>query len=481
MMNIKYLALLLALPFMGSAQSRPNIVFLFADDLGYGELSYTSDSYDTPSIDSLCEMGAYFNNFYAKPVCSPARYTFLTGKHSFRGGFDYQVIRQFDGDGMKAEETTIAEVMKSEGYATGFFGKWHVGSSSPEYTGYVNGFDYFWGSLQGFRSMKTSINKGVWVRMEDGFKEDSPMEFETDLQTEKALAWMDAQAADATAPFFMYMAYTNPHDDGDGDSIPYKLADKLLAPGSYGTMKANKWANIKNLDDSVRDIWSRIRSLGIEDNTIIIFTSDNGAALGRAPVNDPYRGFKVTNLEGGIHVPFTWYQVGGPAQGTHIDYPAGLEDILPSLYEGVLGRAVTWPIDGDNLYPLLTGDTLPERDMMIGAWQERGMWAARRGKWKLINNEDEDVNDGPATPVLAESLKLYDLDADPGETTDLSSSNASLVNELKAFVASQVVGESNRTSSNQSRPGGWNVDPPYWGHPGFYYNSQYYFSKPRGQ
>jgi arylsulfatase A len=262
---------------------------------------------------------------------------------------------------------------------------------------------------------------------------------------------------------------------GGGDSIPYKPSDYALAPSGYTHDQKSKWANMRNLDESVRRIVDTLAALGIDDNTIVIFTSDNGAANDGLAAsmfsNKPYSGEKRQNAEGGVRVPMIWYHPGTVPAMT-IDSLTALVDFKKTFIEGVCGSTVTESSDGVNFYPLLSGSSIPTR-YYIGATIENRLWAVYKGSmWKLTNNNTSSVG---ASSSLGENIVLYNMQSDPTESTDVSGSNSSVVSELTAIRTAATVSASRTIISYNTPPAGWTTYPRWWTDPWFFYSSDYLY------
>lgn len=474
-------------PILATSQDLPNIILILADDLGAGEVNFTREFYGlsagnyetaTPTIDSLARNGAYFSRFYSQPICSPTRYRLMTGKAGFRteGNWDFSVETPYNDApfGLNLSEITIAEYMKEAGYQTAIIGKWHLGRSLPKHMPYMHGWDYYWGSLGGFPSMRDYTNWGIHNSMEDGEETNLHGYFETDTTVQVVLSWIEQQAADVTTPFFLYWAFSNPHDHhpahGGTDTIPYKQELYDIAPGGLTAGQKQKWASIKDLDNRIASVWEKVRELGIEENTIIFFTSDNGGDDTNNPDNGPFAGYKRRAQEGGVRMPAIWYHY-GTVDSMIIDSVCAIEDLLPTFYEGICGGTVRDTIDGVSFYPLLGGSgSYPANRVWYGPYIPTRMWSVIRGKWKLINNPTALSSESVG---LSDNIVLYDLENDIGETTDVSGSNAGIVTELQAYI--DAITPSNiRSGTSFAKPGGW-VDQRWWGDPVFWYNSSYYW------
>jgi arylsulfatase A len=460
---MRLIIVFLLLPWFSSlvAQSDPNVLFILADDLGYGELSYTDSVYDTPNLDSLAVNGFYSSNFHVQPVCTASRYSFMTGKYPFRVNLAVSISWPFDDPqwGLPLTDITIAEYFKESGYMCGVFGKWNLGTSSPDYFPQKHGFDYFWGGSWGLISLRDSEAYGVWCRVENMERDTTDCDFETDCQTDKLLEWIDDRRGDTSTPWFAYYNFTNPHDDFQGsDSIPYKQADYDLAPSWFDDGKKQKWASIKNMDDNVGRMIDSLESWGIDSNTIVVFTSDNGPDPTNDPITSGYNGTKWYNYEGGTRVPFIWYHPGSVSAGSSSDSLTSIEDMLPTLIEGVLGKELRDSTDGQNFYPLLSGGVIPQKHWM-GSFVKDRCWSVTKGRWKLANNISQRANN---IDPLSDNIELFDLVSDPGETTDVSGANPAKVTELQSIINSYTVPDTRSVTS--SDPSGWE-NPRWWGDP----------------
>jgi arylsulfatase A-like enzyme len=475
---MRLLFFILLFPVFLSGQSSPNIIFFIADDVGNGDVGFNASYHDTPNIDSLKRNGANFTRFYSRVTCTPTRFSFMTGKHSFRhpSNLDQWVIYQYENVGLDAEYVTVPERLKEHGYSTAMLGKWHLGNARPEYLPNAQGFDYFIGATRSFRGcFMPDIDEGLKTSVFNGELYDPPGgRFITDLLVDSAKVWIDRQARDTTAPFFLYFPFINVHADNsaDPDTLPYaSQLDFNAAPAGYTTGQKRRYAFHKNMDDAVGSIWQKVRDLGIEENTIIIFVSDNGA---RVPVdgrNDPYSGTKATLAEGGIRVPMVWYHLGTVSPGITVDSVVAFEDFTPTFIEGVLGSQIpkSDTLDGVNFYPLLTGGTIPQRSY-IGSWIPDYGWTVIRGKYKLVNNKDAFFTVSSASATLPDDIELFDVVNDPTESTDLSATYPGIVLELQAIIDAEPTPA--RRDIDVTEPPGWTYGR-WWSEMMFYYNSSY--------
>ena len=331
--------------------SSPNILFIMMDDLGYGDISANGAIYDTPNIDRIADEGVQFVNFYSSySVCSPSRFAALTGRYPYRGYADNVIYPTVDtitpfastrifnsiemganADGMLGDEITIAEVLKSAGYATGCFGKWHLGDYG-EYLPTNQGFDYFYGShhvndMTPFYHVREENGEYEIVRGTDELKDQSNA---TKWIYEELNSWITDTAKNSDQPFFAYYATPWPH-------APVFVGDEFKGASGMGTYVDC----VTEFDYYLGQLLDSLEELGVMDDTIIIFTSDNGPAL-EGSVND-LRGGKYLAYEGGQKVPFLirWGNNGGLfSAGSTVEESATLVDLFPTLVEmcGITGN-----------------------------------------------------------------------------------------------------------------------------------------------
>jgi len=475
------LIIIFLFPFLVCAQSKPNIVFLFSDDQGYGETGFTADGGNyataTPNIDSIAGNGAFFTRFYARTVCTPSRYSVMTGDYPFTypGNQDFYVQTTFDSTGIPSDTLLLTDYLHENGYTNLHLGKWHLGSASPDFLPLKKGFDKSFGSIHGVPSMKPPYELVDILSFTYNQESYNNTGFFTDVLTDTAVTWIAQQAKDDSSPFFMMLNYQNPHDHagifGGSDTIPYTDEDFALAPGGLTTGQERKWASLYNMDKSVGRIIDTLAALGIDDNTIVIFASDNGGDDTNNADNGPYSGDKGEVAEGGVRVPFIWYHP-GTVDSMTIDSLCALEDLLPTLVMGVLGDTIRQPVDGINFHPLLTGGTVPIR-YYHGPWvEENKVWSVYKGTiWKLVNNKFSTTT---STGNGSDDIELFNMQTDGGETTDISGSNSSVVTELTNWHNTFNTPIARDVMSFGVPPVGW-VDPRWWGDPWFWYQTNYYY------
>ncbi|SIO42949.1 Arylsulfatase A [Singulisphaera sp. GP187] len=417
---------------LAAPAGKPNVVLLVADDLGYGDLGFQGGrDIPTPHLDALARGGVRCTNGYVSgPYCSPTRAGLLTGRYQQRFGHEFNPGEgPAKGLGLPVTETTVADRLKAAGYATGLVGKWHLGSAS-QFHPQKRGFDEFFGFLGGqhtyFAGKSPDVYRGTEVIQENAYL--------TDAFSREALSFIDRHK---DHPFFLQLSFNAVHTPMDATE------DRVARFSSIEDPKRRTYAAMLSaLDEAAGNVIERIRTAGLEENTLIIFFSDNGGPtmLGtttNGSRNDPLRGSKRTTLEGGIRVPFVLSWKGTLPAGKVYEPPIIQLDILPTALAaaGVETKA-EWNLDGVNLLPHLIGKSSEQAPHDTLYWRLGGQAAIRRGDWKLVRYDQtvdiagarSDARSGP--PVTP--FRLYNLAKDLGETQDLSPENPDKAKELLA-------------------------------------------------
>jgi arylsulfatase A-like enzyme len=394
------------------APSKPNIVLIVADDLGYGELSIQGcRDIPTPNIDSIAREGARFTSGYVScPVCSPTRAGLMTGRYQQRFGHEHNPGPENAATadfGLAADERTLAERLKEAGYATGIVGKWHLGYK-PDSHPMKRGFDEFFGFLGGAHPYSPQ-GQAAGRAILRGTERVNEQEYLTDAFAREATAFIGRHKA---RPFFLYLPFNAVHAPLQA-SAKYTERVAAIADPKRRTFASMTFA----LDDAVGAVLAKLREHGLERNTLVLFISDNGGPTPQTSSgNGALRGFKGQVLEGGIRVPFLARWTGRIKPGTVIGAPAIALDIHPTALAaaGWSGR-IEKPLDGVNLLPVLTGRKLAQRGLF---WRFGPQSAARLGDWKLVNQ-----GSGP---------QLYNLAEDIHEDNDLCSGRPDKLREMQA-------------------------------------------------
>jgi arylsulfatase A len=431
-----------------AAGDRPNFVIMVADDLGYGDLaSYGHPIIRTPHLDRLADEGLRFTNGYAAaPVCSPARTGLLTGRIPSRVGI-YDWIPPGSDVHLPADETTIAELLRDAGYQTVYLGKWHLngglGTDQPQPDDH--GFDH-WFATTGF-AMPTHLNPFNFAR---NGEETGPIEgYACQLLSDEALRWL-TELRDPDRPFLMVIGYHEPHE---AIASPPELTASYTA--TQNRNEAEYFANVTHLDLAVGRVVDALDDLGLAGDTMVLFTSDNGPEMvNRHPQAQrsygsagELRGKKLQLWEGGIRVPLIIRWPGRTAPGETIDVPISGIDLLPTLAElASVPLPSSLTTDGSSFVPALAGNEV--RRMTPLFWHHYKAWGGprvvlREGRFKLaawwdgpeiVRTDSSTLRPGDLELIRTAELirfELFDLEADPGETRDVSADHPEVAKRLK--------------------------------------------------
>jgi arylsulfatase A-like enzyme len=456
MLRILTLALATAATLASSAPAseppaKPNVVIVFADDAGYGDLGcYGNTLIRTPNLDRMAAEGTRFTDFYvAQAVCSASRAALLTGCYPNRIGIQ-GALGPKSKNGISAGETTIADMLKTRGYATAIYGKWHLGHH-PQFLPTRHGFDDYFG---------LPYSNDMWPKHPtDHSYPDLPL-----LEREKVVAtnpdmnqltkWYTEHAVafirkNKDRPFFLYVPHTMPH-------VPLGASDQFR-----GKSKAGLYGDvIEEIDWSVGQILATLKEQGLDDKTLVIFTSDNGPWLSYGPhagSAGPLREGKGTSWEGGVREPCIVRWPGKVPAGKVSHEPWMTIDVLPTLAFLSGAELPKLPIDGKNVWPLLHGDHgVPAPQEAYYFYYDRELQAVRSGQWKLQFPHRYRSLKGPAgrdgTPgeysMVRTDLALYDLSSDIGETTNVADRHPDIVRRLTT-LADSIRGELGDSATKQ--------------------------------
>ncbi len=391
----------------------PNIIVILTDDQGYGDLSsYGAKDLKTPHMDGLVSAGMRFDRFYANcPVCSPTRAALLTGRYPDMVGVP-GVIRTHARNNwghLGGKAILLPAPLKRRGYHTAIVGKWHLGLASPNTPG-QRGFDHFHGFLGDMMDNYYTHRRHGNNYMRLGDKEIDPKGHATDLFTTWAVDYIRGRAK-SRQPFFLYLAYNAPH-------TPIQPPPKWLKrvkdrEKDIDAKRAKIVAFIEHLDDGIGKVMAALTGSGLADNTLVIFTSDNGGQTNAGARNGPLNGGKQTMYEGGIRVPMCAVWPGKIKPGSRSDRVALTMDLFPTVCEAA-GAGLKHKIEGRSILPTLLGKAQPVEDRFLfwvrregGRYKGGIYYAARRGDWKLLQNS-------PSEP-----FKLFNLKDDPREQRPL--------------------------------------------------------------
>jgi arylsulfatase len=435
---------------IGRPARPPNVVFIYCDDLGYGDLGCYGSSNRTPHIDRLAAEGARFTQFYsANPVCSPSRAALLTGRYPTRVGVP-RVLTPTDTTGLPDSETTIARMLKAKNYQTMCVGKWHLGHL-PQYLPTRRGFDEYYGIPYSNDMNPRVLLHAVGDKVET-VEEVATLETLTPRYTAQALGFIEGARQN---PFFLYMPHTFPH-------IPLAASPRFRGTspnGLYGDV-------IEEIDWSVGEVMAALKRTGVDDNTIVMFSSDNGPWYQGSPGR--LRGRKGSTYEGGVREPFLARFPGRIPKGLVSRGVSGTVDILPTLAKLCEASPPGKPLDGIDIWPLLSGKAARiEREALL-YFDDWNLQCARWGKWKLHFARYNSFAYSPAPPggrfnLALPEPELYDLDADPDESYDVGADNPAIVAEIKGRVERLLPGfpdevqkawEATRARETQTGPAG---------------------------
>ncbi len=418
-------------------------MIIFTDDQGYEDVGvFGSQQIETPNLDRMAGEGVRLTSFYAaQAVCSASRAALLTGCYPNRVGI-HQAFMPRAKKGLRPEETTMAEMLKEQGYATAIYGKWHLGDA-PENMPLAEGFDDFYGipysnDMWPYHPEQESFNFGPLPLYEDNQIIDTldDQSFLTTAITKRSVEFIDSNKGQ---PFFLYVAHPQPH-------VPLFVSDKFRgksARGLYGDV-------IMEIDWSVGEILDALKRNGIDDNTLVIFTSDNGPWLSygdHAGSTGPFREGKGTAFEGGHREPFIARYPGKLPAGKTITTPAMAIDILPTVAAVTGSRLPSLPIDGKNIWPLLTGETDESpQPAYFFYYHVNQLHGVRYGKWKMYFPHIYRTLSGrpggsggfpaPYDYIKLEEVSLYDLENDPSETINLASDYPEVVQKINHLADS---------------------------------------------
>jgi len=391
----------------------PNIVIIFCDDLGYGDLGCYGGALSTPNIDGIARDGLRFTNcISANPVCSPSRAALLTGRYPTRAGVP-RVLFPRDEQGMPLGEQTLANMLAEKGYKTGCVGKWHLGHK-PDYLPTRRGFASYYGI-----PYSNDMKPAVVMDNEAVAEPEATQDTLTARYTERAVKFIDENAK---SPFFLYFPHTFPH-------IPLFASKRFRGKspqGIYGDVMAE-------VDWSVGEVLTALKRNRLERDTLVLFSSDNGPWYQGSA--GPWRGRKGMTWEGGVRVPFLARQPGVVKPGVS-DALISLMDVAPTV-SAHCGAQPKNPVDGVDIRPVLQGARREvERDVLL-YFDDWNVQCVRKGPWKLHLARYNNVTYSPAPAGGRANLplarpELYNLARDPAESYDVAAENPEVVRELRA-------------------------------------------------
>ena len=440
----------------GNSANKPNFIIIFCDDLGYGDIGcFGSTKNRTPNIDRMAAEGMSFTNFYVtSSVCTPSRSSLMTGCYPRRVNMHQDsnnlcVLFPVGKKGLNPNEITIAEVLKARGYATACIGKWHLGDQ-PEFLPTSQGFDYYYGiPYSNDMGARKKSNRPPLPLLQNEKVIEAPADQNTLTKryTQEVLKFITTNKDN---PFFVYLPHTMPH-------LPLHTSESFRGRSPHG-----QYADVvEEIDWSVGQIIQALSRLEIDDKTLIVFTSDNGATGGKGRSNAPLRGNKGTTWEGGMREPCVMRWPGKIPAGKTCDELASTLDLMPTLARLAGTKAPTDRIiDGKHIWSLMAGKKdakSPHKAFYY--YQMDQLQAVRSGKWKLhLSLKMKKRNWGKGLPNTP--LQLYDLEADIGEKNDIADGHPQVVQRLLALAekARRDLGDVGRKGAGQ-RPAGWVATP----------------------
>ena len=412
---------------------RPNILFILADDLGYGDLGcYGQERIKTPNIDRLAAEGVRFTQAYAgSTVCAPSRCCLMTGKQTGHATVRGNKAPEL---GLRPDETTVASLLKQAGYRTALFGKWGLGGPETGSVPNTRGFDEFFGYLNQAHA-HNSFPEHLWENQSEyllrGNWFNQKKQFAPDLFSARTLSFIERQQRD---PFFLYLAYTVPHADNELGLLQKNGIDApdqgMYVREDWPDVEKNFAAIITRMDSDIGRILQLLKRKGLDENTLVIFSSDNGPHkegghdAGFFRSSGPLRGVKRDLYEGGIRVPAIARWTKTIAPGKVSEFPWAFWDFLATAAELAGVRAPTG-LDGISIVPALLGKEQRAHDYLYWEFFERGFQqAVRQGDWKLVRQ----------APNF--KLELFNLRDDVGETRDLAATRADVAARLRKLFES---------------------------------------------
>ena len=444
-----------------AAEPKPNVVLIFVDNLGNGDVGcFGSNLHRTPNLDRMSDEGMKFTSFYvASGVCTPSRAALLTGCYPRRvnlhvSGKDLPVLRPMDTKGLNPDETTLAEILKTAGYATGIFGKWHLGDQPP-FLPTRQGFDYFFGipySDDMTKDHPPGTPELPLLRGEKVIEAPTDQNFLVKRCTEEAVAFIEQNRS---RPFFIYLPHTMPGSTTHPFSSPTFRGKSRN--GDYGD-------SVEELDWSTGEILTALKRLKLDKQTLVIWTSDNGAVQRNPPQgsNAPYRGHGYDTSEGAMRVPCVVRWPGKIPAGSACDEVVSTMDLLPTLAKLASAALPTKPIDGHDIRPLLFGEPgakSPWDAIGLGYYDREQLQAVRAGPWKLYLPLEKKLVKLSRQTVPAK-LELYDVRRDVHEDHEVSAQHPDVVKSLLSLAENlrAEIGDVDRAGEGQ-RPAG-HVDNP---------------------
>lgn len=443
------------------AASRPNIVIILADDLGWGDVGFHGSRIKTPVLDRLASSGARLEQFYVQPVCSPTRAALMTGRYPFRQGLQVGVVRPWAQYGLPLEDRTLAQALHDAGYQTAICGKWHLGHCRPEYLPTRRGFDHQYGHYNGAINYYRHDRDGGhdWHRNDRACHDEG---YSTFLVADEAVRLI--RGHDRGRPLFLYVPFNAVH-------APHQVPEQYTRPyGDLQGVRRTYAGMVAAMDEAIGRIVTALDEKGMRRDTLIIFSSDNGGpAPGRVTSNGRYRSGKGTLYEGGVRVAALTTWEGRIKAGTVVNEPLHVVDWYPTLLK-LAGASLDQklPLDGRDAWPTITqGKPSPHEEIMLNAAPASG--AILVGQWKLVIHGSTGTDDRQVPPVKrgkkktrgnAVGIELFDLRVDPYEQNNLAEQQPEKLATLRARY--ETLAREAIPPKNAPRPAGFQ-SPRVWG------------------
>lgn len=461
---------LAALPAGAAEPSRPNIIVILTDDQGYGPVGCNGNSWiKTPHMDALHDTSVRFTRFLVSPTCAPTRSALMTGRDPLKNGVTHTINER---DRLTLKATILPQVLKTVGYTTAIFGKWHLGDEEPyqpNHRGFDESFIHGAGGIgQAYNCSNADVPDNKYfdpvIRHNGRFVKTKG--FCTDVFFNAALGWINAKRDDA-APFFAYIATNAPHSP----YISPPANTKRFTDLGFDANSAGFYGMVENIDENIGRLMDRLAAWKLLESTLIIFMSDNGAAgdgigqgvLGKLADGTPMKawnggmkGYKCSAEEGGVRVPFFIRWDGHVTAGRDIDRIAGQTDLLPTLAQIAGAKLPANQVEGRSLLPLI------EDADAAKTWPDRYLFA-HVGRWPIHANPDDYLWKGATVRNqrfrLVGTDRLYDMQADPGQTTNVIAEHPQVAAEMRRAFES-FWKEARPLMVNETAP----MSPvrPYW-------------------
>lgn len=437
--------------------SRPNVVILLADDLGYSDVAWNGGEIKTPALDKLASDGVKLDAYYAMPVCSPTRAALLTGRYPFRYGLQTSVVKPWATYGLPTDERTLPQALREVGYETAIVGKWHLGHSKPEYLPMARGFEHQYGHYNGALDYFTHERDGGFDWHRDQKRSDD-QGYSTTLLGDEAVRLIKER--DKNRPLFLYVPFQAVHG-------PFQVPKEYSDPYDVARPRRKTYMGmVAALDEQVGRITKAIHDAGMDGKTLIVFSSDNGGPEpGVVTRNGDLRAGKGTHYEGGVRVCASATWAGVIPAGSHVAAPLHTVDWYATCLT-LAGASLEQPkpIDGRDILPTLTGKATapPHDEVLINIAPRSG--ALRQGNWKLVVNGwlhiAEEAVDADSPTTRPTTYELYDVATERQEQHDVAGDHPDIVAKMRARF--EQLQKTAAPAFQEEKPAGYRV-PKVWG------------------